>query len=34
MLAEYGGSDLLCYRAEGPAELIARQGNHEKGSPA
>lgn len=25
MLAEYGGSDLLCYRAEGPAELVARQ---------
>ena len=24
-LAVYGGSDLLCYRAEGPAELIARQ---------
>ncbi|MFT6533237.1 MAG: chaperone required for assembly of F1-ATPase [Limimaricola cinnabarinus] len=25
MLAAYGGSDLLCYRAERPAELIARQ---------
>lgn len=25
MLAEYGGSDLLCYRAEAPAELVARQ---------
>ena len=25
MLAEYGGSDLLCYRAVGPVELIARQ---------
>lgn len=25
MLAEYGGSDLLCYRAEGPAELVDRQ---------
>jgi chaperone required for assembly of F1-ATPase len=25
MVAEYGGSDLLCYRAEGPAELVARQ---------
>ena len=25
MLAEYGGSDLLCYRAEGPASLVARQ---------
>jgi chaperone required for assembly of F1-ATPase len=25
MLAEYGGSDLLCYRAESPAELVARQ---------
>jgi chaperone required for assembly of F1-ATPase len=25
MLAEYGGSDLLCYRAEGPPELVARQ---------
>ncbi|MDP3195287.1 ATP12 family chaperone protein [Tabrizicola sp.] len=25
MLAEYGGSDLLCYRAEGPAALVARQ---------
>ncbi len=25
MLAEYGGSDLLCYRADGPAGLVARQ---------
>ncbi len=25
MLAEYGGSDLLCYRAEGPEDLTARQ---------
>ncbi|SFM31687.1 ATP12 family chaperone protein [Shimia aestuarii] len=25
MLAEYGGSDLLCYRATAPEELIARQ---------
>ncbi|MCP4821116.1 MAG: ATPase, partial [Shimia sp.] len=25
MLAEYGGSDLLCYRATTPTELIARQ---------
>jgi chaperone required for assembly of F1-ATPase len=25
MLAAYGGSDLLCYRAEGPAGLIQRQ---------
>lgn len=25
MLADYGGSDLLCYRAEGPADLVARQ---------
>ena len=25
MLAEYGGSDLLCYRATGPEELIKRQ---------
>jgi chaperone required for assembly of F1-ATPase len=25
MLADYGGSDLLCYRAEGPAGLAARQ---------
>lgn len=25
MLADYGGSDLLCYRAEGPAGLVARQ---------
>lgn len=25
MLAEYGDSDLLCYRAEGPQELVLRQ---------
>lgn len=25
MLAEYGDSDLLCYRAETPEELVARQ---------
>ncbi len=25
MLADYGGSDLLCYRAEGPLPLVARQ---------
>ncbi len=25
MLADYGGSDLLCYRAEAPDELVARQ---------
>ncbi|MEM6373151.1 MAG: ATP12 family protein [Pseudomonadota bacterium] len=25
MLADYGDADLLCYRAEGPAELVARQ---------
>ena len=25
MLADYGGTDLLCYRAEGPADLVARQ---------
>ncbi|WP_368186387.1 ATP12 family chaperone protein [Aestuariibius sp. HNIBRBA575] len=25
MIAEYGGSDLLCYRASDPSELIARQ---------
>lgn len=25
MLAAYGGSDLLCYRAESPAELVDRQ---------
>ncbi len=24
-VAKYGGTDLLCYRAEGPAELVARQ---------
>ena len=24
-LAEYGGSDLICYRAERPAELVTRQ---------
>lgn len=26
MLAEYAATDLLCYRADGPPELIARQG--------
>ncbi len=25
MLAEYGNTDLLCYRAEGPEELVQRQ---------
>lgn len=25
LLAEYGGSDLLCYRAEGPQALVQRQ---------
>lgn len=25
MLASYGGTDLLCYRAEAPRELVARQ---------
>ena len=25
MLADYGDSDLLCYRADGPEELVARQ---------
>jgi chaperone required for assembly of F1-ATPase len=25
IVAEYGGSDLLCYRATGPLELVARQ---------
>jgi chaperone required for assembly of F1-ATPase len=25
MLAAYGGTDLLCYRATGPAELVTRQ---------
>lgn len=25
MLASYGGSDLLCYRAEGPDDLVTRQ---------
>lgn len=25
MLASYGGSDLLCYRAEGPPDLVSRQ---------
>jgi chaperone required for assembly of F1-ATPase len=27
-LAAYGESDLLCYRAEGPAPLVARQAGH------
>lgn len=26
MLAGYGGTDLLCYRADGPVALVARQG--------
>lgn len=25
MIAEFGGTDLLCYRAEGPEELVERQ---------
>ncbi|NHB75545.1 ATP12 family chaperone protein [Rhodobacter calidifons] len=25
IVSDYGGSDLLCYRAEGPAPLVARQ---------
>lgn len=25
LISDYGGSDLLCYRAEAPAELLARQ---------
>ena len=28
MLADYGDSDLLCYRADRPEELIARQSRH------
>ena len=28
MIAAYGGSDLLCYRATGPAALIERQAAH------
>ncbi len=28
MIAEYGESDLLCYRATGPIELVARQTEH------
>ncbi|MEX0969918.1 MAG: ATP12 family protein [Paracoccaceae bacterium] len=28
MLTEYGGTDLLCYRAETPAELVAHQAEH------
>jgi chaperone required for assembly of F1-ATPase len=27
MLAAYGGSDLICYRAEGPDSLVLRQGD-------
>ena len=27
-LAQFGESDLLCYRAEGPAPLVARQADH------
>lgn len=28
LVAEYGGSDLICYRAEGPDGLVARQAAH------
>lgn len=28
LLAEYGGNDLLCYRAEQPEGLVARQAEH------
>ncbi|WP_424985967.1 ATP12 family chaperone protein [Microbulbifer sp. S227A] len=28
MLAAYGDTDLLCYRADAPAELVARQSEH------
>lgn len=28
VLAAYGGSDLLCYRAEGPGALVQRQAGH------
>lgn len=28
MLADYGDSDLLCYRADAPEELVARQAAH------
>jgi chaperone required for assembly of F1-ATPase len=28
MLADYGDSDLLCYRADSPQELVARQAAH------
>ena len=28
MLAEYGDSDLLCYRADSPIELVQRQNEH------
>lgn len=28
LLAEYGGSDLLCYRAAAPEPLVARQAEH------
>lgn len=28
LVAEYGGSDLICYRAEGPDVLVARQAEH------
>lgn len=28
MLADYGDSDLLCYRAESPQELVKRQADH------
>lgn len=28
MLADYGGTDLLCYRAEGPESLVREQNQH------
>lgn len=28
LIADYGGTDLLCYRAEAPRELVARQSAH------
>lgn len=28
LIADYGGTDLLCYRAEAPRELVARQSEH------
>ena len=32
-LAIFGESDLLCYRAEGPAPLVARQAAHLGSAP-